>query len=231
MIQTPSQDEKTEKEYLQGRKIVIDYTIRKTIITVQHAQSVHHTNGHAGAWGDWDLTELGHRQASAIGRYLLKEGCADGYTMYVSDLKRAYQTAEEINKILGLTPVVTDVIREVNAGAGNGQPNEWFQANMAQPHDIYDIDYRPFPDAESDRDLWGRLYPFYQEIMNNDRDRILIVSHGTALSFLQAMLMGRTIYEQQYYRFKGTAGSVSRFDILNDGRVIAKYINRICEEA
>lgn len=222
--------EMTEKEYLAGPKIVIDYSVRKTIITVQHAQSVHHTNGHAGAWGDWDLTELGHRQATAIGRYLLKEGCADGYTMYVSDLKRAYQTAEEINRSLGLTPIVTDVIREVNAGAGNGQPNEWFRANMAKPNDVYDIDYRSFPDAESDRDLWNRLCPFYEEIMTNDNDRILIVSHGTALSFLQAMLMGRTLYDQPHYRFKGTAGSVSRFDILKDGRVLAKYINRICEE-
>ena len=66
--------------------------------------------------------------------------------------------------------------------------------------------------------------------MTNDNDRILIVSHGTALSFLQAMLMGRTLYDQPRYRFKGTAGSVSRFDILKDGRVLAKYINRICEE-
>lgn len=54
----------------------------------------------------------------------------------------------------------------------------------------YDPDYRPFPDAESDRDLWNRLYPFYQQIMSNEQERILVVSHGTALYFLQMMLMG-----------------------------------------
>lgn len=32
----------------------------KTIITVQHTQSVHHTNGHAGAWGDCELWTRGH---------------------------------------------------------------------------------------------------------------------------------------------------------------------------
>ena len=223
-------DEINEEGFTSGKRIRTDDSVKKTIITVQHTQSVHHTNRHAGAWGDWELTDLGHQQAAAVGRYLQKEGCSEGYTMYVSDLKRAYQTAEEINRTLGLQPIVTDVIREVNAGAGNGKPWEWYDEHKIQPGEFYDVDYRPFPDAESDRDLWNRLYPFYQEILNNDKNRILIVSHGTALSFLQAMLTGRTLQEQQYYRFKGPSGSVSRFDVLNDGRVITKYINRICEE-
>ncbi|MFC6463393.1 hypothetical protein ACFP65_00050 [Marinilactibacillus sp. GCM10026970] len=29
----------------------------KTIITIQHTESVHHTNGMIGSWTDWDLTE------------------------------------------------------------------------------------------------------------------------------------------------------------------------------
>lgn len=54
----------------------------------------------------------------------------------------------------------------------------------------YDPDYRPFAAAESDCDLWNRLLPFYQEIMSNKQERSLIVLHGTALSFLQSMLVG-----------------------------------------
>lgn len=38
----------------------------KTIITVQHTESEHHLNGHAGAWGNWPLTEKGHQQAFEI---------------------------------------------------------------------------------------------------------------------------------------------------------------------
>jgi Fructose-2,6-bisphosphatase len=200
----------------------------KTIIMVQHTQSVHHTNRHAGAWGDWELTELGHSQAAAIGQYLLGEGCAEGYTMYVSDLKRAFQTAEEINRSLGLTPIVTDVIREVNAGAGNGQPWEWFDANKIPLVGEYNIDYKPFADAESDRDLWNRLYPFYREILENDLDKILIVSHGTALSFLQSMLMGLTVESRITFRCQGRSGSISRFEVDEKGNVIAKYINVHC---
>ena len=45
----------------------------KHIITIQHTQSVHHTNGMVGSWTDWDLTELGKKQADNIGRKLKKE--------------------------------------------------------------------------------------------------------------------------------------------------------------
>lgn len=70
----------------------------KTIITVQHTESEHHLNRHAGAWGNWSLTEKGRQQAFEIGKWLLTEGCDDGYVMYCSDLARAAQTAEEMNK-------------------------------------------------------------------------------------------------------------------------------------
>ena len=35
----------------------------KTIITIQHTQSVHHKNGMVGSWTDWELSELGVQQA------------------------------------------------------------------------------------------------------------------------------------------------------------------------
>ena len=199
---------------------------RKTIIMVQHTQSVHHTNGHAGAWGDWDLTELGHRQAAAIGQYLKKEGVEQNFVLYSSDLKRAAQTSEEICRFTGLKPIFHKEIREVNAGAGNGKPWDWFNANKIPPADEYDADYRPFPDAESDRDLWDRLYPFYREMITSADEKILIVSHGTALSFLQSMLMGQSLEDRAVFRFNGASGSVSCFEIETDNRVTAKYINR-----
>lgn len=199
---------------------------KKTIILVQHTQSVHHTNGHAGAWGDWNLTELGHRQAEAIGQYLKKEGVDQSFVLYSSDLKRAAQTAEEICMVTGLKPVFRKEIREVNAGAGNGKPWDWFNANKIPSPNGYDLDYRPFPDAESDRDLWNRLYPFYREMITNADEKILIVSHGTALSFLQSMIVGLQLEDRKHFRFNGASGSVSCFEIDSDGRVIAKYINR-----
>ena len=42
----------------------------KQIITIQHTQSIHHTNGMVGSWTDWDLSELGVEQAEKIGQKL-----------------------------------------------------------------------------------------------------------------------------------------------------------------
>ncbi len=202
---------------------------RKTIITVQHTQSQHHINGMIGAWGDWELTQDGKKHAYEIGRWLLYEDCDRCFDMYASDLKRVVQTAEQINITLRITPIITDVLREVNAGAGNGQPREWYYSNRKLRGDGYDPDYKPFSDAESDRELWNRLYPFYREIISNDKERILIISHGTALSFLQSMLMGYKFEDIARVRFNGVAGAVSKFVIESDGKVTAQYINqRVC---
>ena len=197
----------------------------KTIITVQHTESEHHLNGHAGAWGNWNLTENGRKQAYEIGRWLRKEGCGEGYVMYSSDLARAAQTAEEINKTLNLTPIMSELIREVNAGAGNGKPWDWYDANKIPNSGGYDPDYRPFPDAESDRDLWNRVKPFYEEILAGSDEQIIIVSHGCLLSFLQAMLMGIEFEGLRAARFNGRSGSISKFTINAEGRVTANFVN------
>ena len=48
-------------------------TFVKTIITIQHTQSIHHTNGMVGSWTDWDLSEIGKLQAESIGKKLSEE--------------------------------------------------------------------------------------------------------------------------------------------------------------
>ena len=143
----------------------------KTIITVQHTESEHHINGHAGAWGNWSLTEKGRQQAFEIGK-----------------------------------------------------PWDWYDEHK-KPSNGYDPDYRPFDDADSDRDLWNRLYSFYEQIIESDDAKILIVSHGCTLSFLQAMFIRFKFEDIEGARFKGRSGSMSKFTIDPNGRVTANYIN------
>ena len=58
----------------------------KTIITIQHTQSVHHINGMVGSWTDWELSELGVEQANRMGETLKTELSEKRFVMYSSDL-------------------------------------------------------------------------------------------------------------------------------------------------
>ena len=201
----------------------------KTIILVQHTESEHHVNGCIGAWQDWNLTERGRGQAFRIGEWLRGAGCDDSWSMFVSPQNRARQTAEEINRSLGITPVVREELREVNAGAGNGRTREWYREHAAPRGPVFDPDHREFPDAESDRELWNRLLPFYLDMMASSEERIIVVSHGTTLSFLQSMLSGQSVEDRGRFRFNGSSGSVSRYTAEGSGRVTAAFVNRCVE--
>ena len=202
---------------------------KKIVYTVQHTQSEHHVNGYVGAWGNWNLTDLGKEQARKIAEWLCKhEDCDNTFKMYSSDLNRAAQTAEEIQKVLGLPDssfTKTLALREINLGQANGKPRDWYKEHVATSPENYNPDFRSFPDAESDRELWARLHTFYEQLISSDDEKIIIVSHGGALSFLAAMLMGDTFEDTRKRKIFGRSGSVSRYIIKTDGSVEISYLN------
>ena len=202
---------------------------KKIIYTIQHTQSEHHVNGYVGAWGNWNLTELGKEQAHKIGEWLAShEGCDATFKMYSSDLNRAAQTAEQIQKVLALPDtslIKTQALREINLGEGNGKSRDWYNEHVAPAPQKYNPDFRSFPDAENDRELWSRLYSFYEQLISSSDEKIIIVSHGGALSFLISMIMGDSFEDRQKRNVFGRSGSVSRFIIKEDGSVEISYLN------
>ena len=195
----------------------------KHIITVQHTQSVHHTNGMVGSWTDWDLTDLGKIQADNIGKKLYDELADKSVVMYSSDLKRAKQTADNIAKYLGVEPILRKELRERNLGKCCGKSVEWLRENIESPENT--VDDRLFSDGESRRDAWNRLLPFYEEIMSGDEENIILVSHGDLLSIWNAMYLGLEV--ESYYRvdIHGPAGGVSHMSVGDDGKHRVRHIN------
>lgn len=195
----------------------------KHIITVQHTQSVHHTNGMVGSWTDWDLTDLGREQADHIGRKLKDELSGKDVIMYSSDLKRAQQTAEEIAKYLGVKPILRQELRERNLGKCCGKSVQWLRENIECPEKT--VDDRLFSDGESRRDAWNRLKPFYDEVMSGSDENILIVSHGDLLSIWNAMYLGLPVESFYQVDIHGAAGGVSHMFVHDDGKHRIKSIN------
>ena len=188
----------------------------KNIITIQHTQSVHHTNGMVGSWTDWDLSALGKQQADTIGRNLAALAGDTKYVLYASDLKRAVQTAQAVGRHLGLTPVLRAELREGNMGKACGKSVQWLRENLEQPEKT--VDDRLFSDGESRRDIWNRLLPFFNEIMENDEENIILVSHGGLLSVFNTMFQGLPVESMNTCELWGGAGSVSRMTVNNDGK-------------
>ena len=188
----------------------------KNIITVQHTQSVHHTNGMVGSWTDWELTELGWQQAENIGRKLVEYVGERKFVLYSSDLKRAAQTAEAVGRHLGLTPILRPELREGNLGKACGKSVQWLRDNLEMQEKT--VDDRLFSDAESRRDIWNRLLPFFNEIMENDRENILIVSHGGLLSVFNTMFQGLPVESMNGCELWGPSGGVSRMTVNDDGK-------------
>lgn len=196
----------------------------KTIITVQHTQSVHHTNGMVGSWTDWELTDLGRQQAENIAGHLEAELAGKQIVLYSSDLLRAKQTAEIIAQHLGVDPVFRTELRERYLGKCCGRSIKWLRENIECEEKT--IDDRIFSDAESRRDEWNRLKPFFDSIMSDDSENIIIVSHGDLLCIFNAMFSGMNAETINSVEITGAPGGVSQMFVDDSGK---RFIKRISD--
>ncbi len=192
----------------------------KNIITIQHTQSIHHTNGMVGSWTDWDITELGISQAEKIGEKLAQELSGKNYVMYSSDLLRAKHTAEIVAKHLKLELELRQELRERNLGKCVGKSVQWMKENKETTEKT--VDDRLFLDAESKRDEWNRLKPFFDEIMSNDEENIIIVSHGDLLSVFNMMWIGLEVEMTEKFELFGLSGGVTFMFQLEDGKRVIR---------
>lgn len=187
----------------------------RNIITIQHTQSIQHTNGRIGSWNHWDLTEYGIEQAKKIGERLSKEIKNERYMMYSSDLLRAKHTAEIVAGSLGIQPIFTDMLREFNLGEAVGKSKEWARKNVKCPVWPETIDWaktvddKPFIGAESKREVWNRVLSFYNQVIESKEQNIIIVSHDGTLSIFFAIWLGLDIHMLSKYNLSGNSGGVS----------------------
>ena len=183
----------------------------KNIITIQHTQSVHHTNGMVGSWTDSELTDLGKAQAENIGRKLSAELKGQAYKIYSSDLIRAKQTAQPLADYLNIPINFNQKLREQNLGEAVGKTGSWARENEMP---IKSFDDRQFYGAESWREFWNRVSDLYDDVVSDEADNIILVSHGVTLSVWQQVWQGSDICE---FKYSGYPGGISFFQISPSG--------------
>lgn len=82
-----------------------------------------------------------------------------------------------------------------------------------------------FSDAESRRDEWNRLKPFFDEVMAADDEIIIIVAHGDLLSVFNTMFLGLDIETLNNFELFGCAGGVSYMTVGDDGKRLIRKIS------
>ncbi|GHV11259.1 histidine phosphatase family protein [Clostridia bacterium] len=198
----------------------------KTIITIQHTQAVHHTNGMVGSWTDWELTDLGKERAENIGRRLSGEIGEKPCKIYCSDLTRTKQTAEPLLRYLGTNAEYRADFREIFSGAASiGKSSEWLIKNRAWSPDVISIDNKPFDDAESIREAYNRAAIFRDEILAADNDIIIVISHGGILPLFFAAWLGWDAEALLSFGFYGAAGGVSFLQKTDNSKRVISRLN------
>lgn len=186
-------------------------------------------------WGDKPLTDKGRQQAQAVAARLSQENLV---AVYSSDLMRARDTAEAIAAPHHLTVQTDKALREVNYGQWEGLGDtellrDWadlWQKRVADP-----LNVAP-PDGESYADLWRRLQPTWQSIVERHaQESVAVVGHNGSLRILLCHLMGAPLGNARQIRLMNTSISCVEYEnsVMEAGasRFVISSINDTCHLA
>jgi probable phosphoglycerate mutase len=175
---------------------------------------------------DVRLSDLGHRQAHAVGEWLAQQPKEKQPTIILSSpYKRALQTAEEVGKSIGVEIVFDERLREREFGILDRLTSRGIKAKYPQEAELRarlgKFYYRP-PGGESWTDVLLRLRSVLDSLARDYADqRVLLVCHSVVILCLRYLF--ETMTEEQVlkiersvdiancslttYRFEGKKGT------------------------
>jgi alpha-ribazole phosphatase len=195
------------------------------LVLVRHGESEGNRDGAFAGHSPSPLTPRGRAQAERVAEAL---AAPPPDAVYVSDLRRALDTAAPLAARLGLALIAREALRERDMGAWVGrafkdleahEPDEWRRLVDRDP------DHRP-PGGESHRACGARVGAALDEILAaHPEGRVVVVSHGVAMHHMLRHLLRvddpRTHFHVEncaLQRLTVSAGGIVRIQALNDTR-------------
>jgi probable phosphoglycerate mutase len=181
------------------------------IYVVTHPQAQHHVDGLVGGWHDSVLTARGHQQAERIADVLASRIESAPVEIYSSDLRRASQAAERIARRFSVEVRTDARLRERSNGEADGRPQSWLdERRIPLPGYGARLGHHDGPaGAETRLALVERLYPALDDIVRRPATNQVIVSHGSASSYLIAAWIGMPMTSTDRVFFPLTSGSIT----------------------
>jgi broad specificity phosphatase PhoE len=167
--------------------------------------------------GDWDLDEVGHRQAEALGDWY-----GPHPTVYSSPLRRAMSTAKRVASDQ-IIPV--DGLKEMDMGEWEGLTSE--EIMRRYPDDmatIYEngVDLPRGRTGENWSELAARVGRTITELSPSEQEPTVVVAHGGAIrSYLGSLTDTTDTHSESLFTPANT--SISHVALTGDGPVILDY--------
>jgi broad specificity phosphatase PhoE len=194
------------------------------LLLIRHGQSVGNAADRIQGINDEPLTDLGRRQARVLANRLQRCELAG---LYSSPLLRARETADIIGAVHELAVVLKEGLQEYNPGVVTGLCWEEVQAQYPEIAKRWAEDswHVPIPGEEGVDVFLSRVLSTMDEIVarHDQKDTIVVVSHGGTLSAYLSGLIGLDFRRRQPWVFGNASlsevvlgGVRPRIALLND---------------
>ncbi len=145
-----------------------------------------------GGWSDLGLLPEGIEQSCQLAHFLSKNKQMYPISKIISsDLNRAVQTAQLIQKELNVPLLLSSRWREMNNGDLAGMYNS--VALQKYPNLFFNILRfdEPYPNGESPKDFFIRIKETYFDLLNDvSNNNVAIVTHGGVINIIYHLVMG-----------------------------------------
>ncbi len=199
------------------------------LVLVRHGQSQWNAKAIWTGLTDIGLSEKGRAEARKAAE-LLKG--VNFHIAFTSVLKRAKETLEEMEKVLGiqLSVVENAALNERDYGDYTGK-NKWEIKEQLGEAAFLKLrrswDY-PIPNGESLKDVYNRAVPYYQQHilpeLKNGKN-VLVSAHGNSLRALVKYL--DNISDADIAKLEIPTGQVLVYSVDQAGKIISKEIKGV----
>lgn len=139
----------------------------------RHGQTIWNVENKICGATDIELTELGHKQAEALGQEILKQGLQIDEIIY-SPLVRASETARHISEVTGIPMREEPRLKEQNFGKYESTARDGAEFKKAKANFI-----NHFEGGESMLELAQRIYNLLDDIKKDAGEKTyLLVAHN-----------------------------------------------------
>ncbi len=164
------------------------------IYLVRHGQSIGNLKDTFLGHTDWDLTDLGKKQAELVPDFF-ENLAVDG--IYSSDLMRAKNTVAPLARKKGLDIILDKNLREIYAGKWEAVKFEDIPKSYPEMWKIWqnaEFDKVCAPEGESGQELLDRVYSALEKIaLENEGKNIVIGIHATPIRVFMNKIAGLSL--------------------------------------